>query len=139
MVLSGDITLEEGESIKVFSHSQGGAHAAGFIEQLSSYTDNDGNQLYCVQVAEYITPHQPTNFRHPEGVYGIQYSHPNDAISSNAPSWLPNGGSTYGAIKGIHQFFGYDIMGGLNQPPCQGPAGNRCGHNVTDNDLMIQQ
>lgn len=32
-----------------------------------------------------------------------------------------------------------DIMGGNGQPPCGGPAGNRCGHNVTDNDEFIKK
>ena len=139
MVQKGKITLAEGEIIKVISHSQGGAHAAGFIEQLQSYTDADGNPLYNIEAAEYITPHQPTDINHPDGVLGIQYSHPSDAVSSDAPWWLPNGGSEYGRINGIDQFFGGDIMGGEGQPPCGGASGNRCGHNVTDNDEFIKQ
>ncbi len=139
MVQAGEISLKPEETIKVVSHSQGGAHAAGYIEQLQSYTDAEGNPLYNIEVSEYITPHQPTDINHPEGVLGIQYSHPSDAVSSQAPWWLPNGGSVYGKINGINLFFGGDIMGGVGQPECGGPSGNRCGHNVTDNDEFIQQ
>jgi len=138
MVISGEITLEKGETIKIISHSQGGAHAAGFAKKLSSYLDSEGNPLYKIQVSEYITPHQPEQFSHPDNIPGFQYSHPGDKISSDAPDWLPNGGSRYQAIKGIDKFFGGDIMGGIGQPPCQGPLGNRCGHFATDNlDFII--
>ena len=139
MVQNGDIKLEAGETIKVISHSQGGAHAAGFAEKLMSYKDAGGNSLYNVEVVEYITPHQPKDITHPEGPLGIQYSHPSDAVSSDSPWWLPNGGTEYGKINGINKFFGEDIMGGNGQPPCGGPAGNRCGHNVTDNDEFIKK
>lgn len=138
MVQDGDITLAADETIKVISHSQGGAHAAGYIEQLQSYTDADDNPLYNIEVAEYITPHQPTDITHPEGPLGIQYSHPSDAVSSKAPWWMPNGGSEFGQINGVQHFFGRDIMGGQGQPTCGGAAGNRCGHNVTDNDQYIR-
>jgi hypothetical protein len=30
-------------------------------------------------------------------------------------------------------------MGGKGQPPCGGAGGNRCGHNVTDNDEFIKK
>ncbi|MEQ8626122.1 DUF6443 domain-containing protein [Ekhidna sp.] len=157
MAVNGDIVLEEGETIKIVSHSQGGAHAAGFAEQLLSYTDADGNQLYDVEVIEYITPHQPTDIDHPEGVEGIQYSHENDAVSGNgAPWWLLNGGTMHGAIPGIQKFIEGNIYGEEGQPAAtgilqvyfysimnsfyiNGYMGNRNGHNVTDNDLFIQR
>ncbi len=141
MVRDGDITLKEGETIKIVSHSQGGAHAAGFAEQLLSYKDKDGNSIYTIETIEYITPHQPGDIDHPEGVLGVQYSHPSDAISSIAPWWLPNGGSSYSIIPGILpiNFFGEDIMGGDGQPELEGPAGNRSGHNVIDNDEFIKK
>ncbi len=141
MVGNSDITLKDGETIKIVSHSQGGAHAAGFAEQLLSYKDNDGNSIYTIEIMEYITPHQPGDIDHPEGVLGVQFSHPSDAVSSIAPWWLPNGGSSYSIIPGILpiNFFGGDIMGGEGQPKLEGPAGNRSGHNVTDNDEFIKQ
>ncbi|CAI9430306.1 RHS repeat-associated core domain-containing protein [Candidatus Ornithobacterium hominis] len=139
MVQDGDIKLTAGETIKVISHSQGGAHAAGYAEQLMSYKDSNGNPLYNVEVIEYITPHQPKDITHPSGSLGIQYSHPGDPVASDSPWWLPNGGTEYGKIKGIDKFFGGDIMGGKGQPPCGGAGGNRCGHNVTDNDQFIKK
>lgn len=139
MVQEGDIKLAAGETIKIISHSQGGAHAAGYAKQLMSYKDTDGNPIYKVKVIEYITPHQPKDIIHPDGLLGIQYSHPGDTIASDAPWWLPNGGTEYGIINGIDKFFGGDIMGGKGQPPCGGAGENRCGHNVTDNDEVIKR
>jgi len=132
MVGNGEIKLESGEPIRVISHSQGGAHAAGFIDQLLSYG------IYNVVVHEAITPHQPTEIINNPNVFVIQFSHPNDAVSSNSPFWLPNGGTKYGIMKNTDYFFGKDVMGGTTGCPCEGPAGNRCGHNVTDNDKMIE-
>lgn len=71
--------------------------------------------------------------------YGNPYSHLGDPVASDDPWWLSNGGTEYGKIKGIDKFFGGDIMGGEGQPPCGGAAGNRCGHNVTDNDEFIKK
>ena len=69
----------------------------------------------------------------------MDVSNPGDAVVSDAPWWLPNGGSSFGKIGGINFFFGDDIMGGENQPPCEGPGGNRCGHNVNDNYDYVRQ
>lgn len=139
MVQAGDIVLKPNETIKIISHSQGGGHSYGYAERLMDYKDANGKPLYNIQVIEYITPHQPTDINHPPNVKGIQYSHPSDAVSSKAPWWMPNGGSDYGRIRGIDEFYGGDIMGGENQPPLGGATGNRNGHNVTDNDLFIKQ
>jgi RHS repeat-associated protein len=137
MVQGGDITLEAGETIKVISHSQGGAHASGYIEQLQSYKDADGNPLYNIEVAEYITPHQPTDINHPDGVLGIQYSHENDQVSSR--NYLPNGGTKFGKINGINNenFHHGNIMGGKGQPRAN--IFTRGGHTVTDNDQFIKK
>ncbi|HAD96843.1 MAG TPA: hypothetical protein DCG19_05515 [Cryomorphaceae bacterium] len=139
MVQNGEIELADDETIKIVSHSQGGAHAAGFAQELMSYTDDKGNPLYKVEVMYYITPHQPTDITTPDGVRSVQYSHPSDAVSSDSPYWLPNGGSEYGPINGVDEFYGGDIMGGEGQPAAEGPSGNRSGHNVTDNDQFIEQ
>jgi len=139
MVQKGEIKLAKDETIKIISHSQGGAHAAGFANQLLSYKDKTGKPLYNIEVMYYITPHQPTRFSHPDGIRGVQYSHPSDAVSSDDPIWLPNGGSKYGKIEGVDEFYGDDIMGGKGQPPAEGPNGNRSGHNVTDNEDYIKQ
>lgn len=137
MVQSGQITLAKDETIKIVSHSQGGAFSAGFAQQLMSYKDANGKPLYNIEVMYYITPHQPDKFSHVAGVRGVQYSHPKDAVSSDDPWWLPNGGSKFAKIKGITEFDGRDIMGGQGQPPAEGPSGNRGGHNVTDNDFIF--
>ena len=135
MVQNGDIELKAGETIKIISHSQGGAHAAGYAEQLMSYKDADGNSLYNVEVIEYITPHQPTDIEHPDGVLGIQYSHENDQVSSR--NYLPNGGTKFGRIFGIDRFYDGNIMGGKGQPKAN--IFTRGGHNVTDNDWFIKK
>ncbi len=137
MVKDCDISLDPGEKIKIISHSQGGAHAAGYAEQLMSYKDEKGNPLYNIEVMEYITPHQPTDINHPSGVTGIQYSHENDQVSSR--NYLPNGGSKFGIINGIEidNFYHGNIMGGNGQPNAN--IFTRGGHNVTDNDWFIKK
>lgn len=34
---------------------------------------------------------------------------------------------------------GYSDPSDWNQPGCGGPGGNKCGHNVTDNDEYIKK
>ncbi len=135
MVQNGDLKLDANETIKIVSHSQGGAHAAGFAEQLMTYTDADGNALYKIEIMEYITPHQPTDIYHPDGIKGIQYSHENDQVSSR--NYLPNGGTRFGRIKGIEEFYSGKIMGEKGQPRAN--VFTRGGHNVTDNDQFIKR
>ncbi len=134
----GKPILEKGESIKIVSHSQGGAHTRGFVEQLETYKDEEGNPLYNIEVVYDITPHQSSDFtRFQEGIRNVVYQHPSDAVSGdNDPWWLPNGGSEIGEVEGAENII-KDIMGGEGQPPCGGPEGNRCGHNVWDNDEFI--
>ena len=137
-VMERKIKLSKNETIKVISHSQGGAHAAGFTEKLMSYKDKEGNPLYHIEIMEYITPHQPMDFSHPKGPCGIQYSHPNDAVASDSPWWMPNGGTAYGKINNINYFYGGDIIGGEGQIKNTGATGNMGGHKVTDNDEFIR-
>lgn len=138
--LKGDIQLNKDETIKIVSHSQGGSHAAGFVEQLMKYKDKNGDPLYNIEIMYYITPHQPTDFTTPKGFPSIQYSHPNDAITTDAaPSWLINGNSKYGLIKGATEFHGDKIFGGENQPAAEGPSGNMGGHKATDNEKYIKE
>lgn len=138
MVQRGNINISNGEEIKIISYSQGAAHAVGFAEQLMTYKDADGKPLYNITIMEYITPHQPEDITHPKGIYGIQYSHPNDAVASDSPFWLPNGGTSFGPIHGINSFYGDDIFGGEGQPQNTGITGNMGGHKVTDNDEYIK-
>lgn len=139
-VQSGEISLANDETIKIVTHSQGAAHGEGFAKQLMKYKDDNGNPLYKIEVIYNVTPHQPTDISNPEGVRGVQYSHPNDAIASApwySPISLNNGISSFGKIKGITEFDGRTILGGPGQPKGTGAAGNRNGHNVGDNDFIF--
>ena len=144
MVQSGQIKLEKDETIKIVSHSQGGAFSVGFAQQLFSYKDAKGKPIYNIEVLYYITPHQPTKsgFENPEGVRGVQYSNRSDAISSDDPFWLPNGGSELGPVKNISEVIYSDVLPNqqwFSKPGLKstGAAGNRGGHNVTDNDFIF--
>ena len=110
----------------------------GFASALSLFKNDEGKKLYNVTVIEYITPHQPLDIKHPSGIMGIQFSHPHDAVASDSPSWLPNGGTSYGKIPGVDIFFGQDIFGGEKQPKNTGITGNMGGQKVTDNDEFIK-
>lgn len=106
------------ETITLVGHSQGAAYAAGMAEELIKLG-------YKVDGAYYVTPHQPKDIIHPPSILGVQYSHPEDKISSNDPWWLPNGGTELGEIKNISEYvvwsdskWSKDIMG------------DRGGHNV---------
>nr|WP_299484900.1 DUF6443 domain-containing protein [uncultured Allomuricauda sp.] len=137
----GKVKLADDETIKIVSHSQGGAHAAGFAEQLMTYKDADGNSLFNVEVIYYITPHQPGDITHPNGPVGFQWSHFNDAVT-NAEDWLSlfNGGSNHAMINNLtspDHFFEGTILGGEEQPEATGATGNRNGHNADDNQQNI--
>ena len=137
MVQDGTIVLADDETIKIISHSQGGAHAAGFAEELRKYINECNGQPYNIEVIEYITPHQPLDIMHPKGILGIQYSHENDQVSSR--NYLPNGGTEFGKIPGIldANFHHGKIMGSPGQPPAN--LINWGGHRVTDNDKFIKK
>lgn len=61
------------------------------------------------------------------------------AVASDSPWWMPNGGTSFGKINGVSQFYGEDIMGGPGQPKLGGATGNMNGHKVIDNDEFIKQ
>ncbi|WP_299362488.1 RHS repeat-associated core domain-containing protein, partial [Winogradskyella sp.] len=132
----GKIKLADDEVIRIVSHSQGGAHAAGFAEQLMTYKDKDGQSLFNVEIIWYLNPHQPGDIEHPNGVDGFQYSLYRDAISSVAPFWLPNGGSELERIRNVFDNYFGDIF---SDEDAEGPVGNRGGHNVTDNQDRLRQ
>jgi hypothetical protein len=137
----GKVTLADGEAIRIVSHSQGGAHAAGFADQLRTYKDESGQSIFNIEVIYYITPHQGANITHPSGIAGFQFSHPNDAISGEGFGWISllNGGQHYGKIQNLDSdsFFSQMILGGEGQPDATGATGNRNGHNVGDNQNHI--
>lgn len=58
-IKNGTIKLEDGETIKIIWHSQGGAVAAGFAKYL-----NANLKTHKVEVVHYLAPHQPTHFEH---------------------------------------------------------------------------
>ena len=119
LVQNGEIIIGQNEPIRIIAHSQGAAHAVGFAEQLQTYKDSNGKNLYNIEVIEYITPHQPTDITHPKGIKGIQFSHPDDQIASK--NWWINGGTKFGKIKNIPVFI---YQNGR--------------HSVLDNDIFIK-
>lgn len=142
--MEGNVNFDDDdEVIRIVSHSQGGAHAAGFADQLLTYKDSEGNSLFNIEIIHYITPHQGADIINP-GVFAFQYSHPNDAISGNGEGMglfkFFNGGYHYGKIQNldVDNFFESTIMGGEGQPEASGPLGTRNGHNATDNVMTIQ-
>lgn len=74
---SGSRTLADGENIRLVGYSMGAAYAAGMAEALmnSNYADK-------LQLVDYIAPHQPEGFNHPNGVLGRQFGSENDILSS---------------------------------------------------------
>ncbi len=86
-VADGEISLNGDEPIRLISHSQGGATAAGMATKLQELG-------YKVEVIEYITPHQATDINHPEGVKGIQFDQTHDRVVSGK-----------GKIKGVDARF----------------------------------
>ena len=102
LVQSGDIAIREGETIKIIAHSQGAAHATGFAEQLMEYKTAEGQNMYNIEIIEYIAPHQPKDIQHPKGIKGIQFSHPDDKVASK--NWIINGGTEFGRIKDVPVF-----------------------------------
>lgn len=69
------ISLNGDEPIRLISHSQGGATAAGMASKLQELG-------YNVEIVEYITPHQPSDIKHPDGIKGIQYDQKYDRVVS---------------------------------------------------------
>src|SRR5690606_2601207 len=93
---SGEITLKEGETIKIVGHSQGAAYAAGIASVLAQHSKY-GSLL---EFVDYLSPHQPGDINHPAGVKGRQFSTKSDKISSkgNIPKLF--GKSKYEKIPG---------------------------------------
>lgn len=85
---NGNIT----ESIKVISHSMGGAYAKGFLQALVEYIKNHPRECNGISLSEYdFAPYQPYSQKAVEGVDTYQYSHKNDDWAGNT------------AIKGAQQ------------------------------------
>ncbi|OJW32541.1 MAG: hypothetical protein BGO54_19345 [Sphingobacteriales bacterium 46-32] len=93
---SGEISLQQGETIKIVGHSQGAAYAAGIASALAKHSKY-GN---LIEFVDYLSPHQPGDIKHPNGVKGRQFSTREDRISSKGlKSWL-FGNSKWARIPG---------------------------------------
>ncbi|MBI3138420.1 MAG: hypothetical protein HYZ15_07535 [Sphingobacteriales bacterium] len=93
---SGEITLTEGETIKIVGHSQGAAYAAGIASALAKHSKYGG----LIEFVDYLAPHQPGDITHPGGVKGRQFSTKSDRISSRGWKARNFGNSKYEKIKG---------------------------------------
>ncbi len=72
---AGEVTMKAGETIKLVSHSQGGAYAAGMAEVLVKAG-------YKVEVSYNIAPKQPGDIKNSDQISRIvQYSSPDDFIA----------------------------------------------------------
>src|SRR5690606_32544201 len=99
---NGGIELANGETIKIVGHSQGAAYAAGMLAALaeSEYADR-------LEIGIYLSPHQPGDFEHPDGVFGAQFSTRSDWVSSRSGFMgrlmnAFNGNSDISEIKGVN-------------------------------------
>ncbi len=92
---AGEITLATGETIKIVGHSQGAAYAAGIATALA-------NSKYggLMEFVDYLSPHQPGDFKHPDKVKGRQFSTKSDEISSKGWKARLFGNSKYEKIDG---------------------------------------
>jgi RHS repeat-associated core domain len=90
-IKSGEITLSDGETIKLVGYSMGAAYAAGMASVLANSEYKD-----LLQFVDYIAPHQPTGFKHPKGVKGRQIVSTKD--------WLAGSGAQIENIKDENYF-----------------------------------
>lgn len=92
---AGEVTLKDGETIKIVGHSQGAAYAAGIATGLlgSKYGS-------LIEFVDYLSPHQPGDIRHPALVKGRQFSTKSDEVSSKGPIAKNFGNSKYEKIPG---------------------------------------
>lgn len=99
----GSVKLKDGETIKIIGHSQGAAFAAGMVSVLAKHSKYSS----MLEVAHYISPHQPEAIKHEASVLGYQWSTKSDLVSSvevgNLLLQILSGGSKYNKIDGIEQ------------------------------------
>ena len=144
-VQAGEFQLDENgllpDTINVVGHSMGAAYAAGLTKGLLDYNKEQGKTVFDVRATYYFAPHQPLDIEHPSEIRGVQYSHKNDAVTSDGDSaeslWglLPKGtGSSLAPISGIHEFMVHDVPGLDNSL-----LGDRGGHNITDHDYTLSK
>jgi RHS repeat-associated protein len=94
---AGEITLASGETIKIVGHSQGAAYAAGIATALA-------NSKYggLIEFVDYLSPHQPGDFKNPKKVIGRQFSTKSDEIASKGWKAFLFGKSKYEKIDDAH-------------------------------------
>ena len=144
-VQGGEFNLDENgclpDTINVVGHSMGAAYAAGLAKTLLQHNEDQGKTVFNVRAVYYFAPHQPGDIEHPSSIRGVQYSHKNDAITSQADSddmsalWglIPKAaGSNLAPINGIHEFMVHDVPG-LDQSV----IGDRGGHNIEDHEYTL--
>jgi RHS repeat-associated protein len=95
MLDNKDITLKDGETIKIMGHSQGAAYAAGLATALLQHPV----YKHLVEFVVYLSPDQPNQFFHPSRVPGYQFSTMSDWVSSKGLiAWARN--SKFELIEG---------------------------------------
>lgn len=93
---SGEITLQDGETIKIVGHSQGAAYAAGIASALARHSKYGS----LIEFVDYLSPHQPGDIAHPKGLKGRQFSTKSDEVSSTGWKSKTFGKSKYEKIPG---------------------------------------
>jgi hypothetical protein len=72
------------ETVKIISHSMGGAYAKGFVQALTDYAKKHPVESEGLKITEYdFAPFQPEHQTAVNGVDTYQYSHKNDKIAGN--------------------------------------------------------
>lgn len=124
---SGNISLAEGETIKIVGHSQGGAFAAGIASVLAKHQKYSSR----LEVVHYIAPHQPNGFSHPSNIDAHQWSTKADAISSKNSFWsFIKGNTRFAKVDGVPE-------GNFHKRNDYLPSGNYSGHMIGSYLYMI--
>ena len=99
------------ETIKIISHSMGGAYAKGFLKAVMEYIQKHPEECNGINLAEYdFAPYQPGSQTAIEGVDTYQYSHEKDRMAGNTPIQGAKQMDTYNDERrkhSIEDFFDY--------------------------------
>ena len=99
------------ETIKIISHSMGGAYAKGFLKAVMEYIQKHPEECNGINLAEYdFAPYQPGYQTAIEGVDTYQYSHEKDRMAGNTPIQGAKQMDTYNDERrkhSIEDFFDY--------------------------------
>lgn len=101
--------LDDGETIKIVSHSMGGAYAKGYVEGLQQYMkDNDITDVK-IEIEVDFAPYQPDS-DHNDAVPGVptyQASHSNDMVAGNNKMQGAESVDTNGDSEQGHSIFNF--------------------------------